>query len=222
MRILLVEDDHLLGKSVCSGLEEVYKYTVDWVTDGVMALNTLKNESFDLVILDLGLPRKPGLDVLTELRQNKNKIPVLILTARDSVNDHVKGLDLGGDCYMTKPFDLDKLVANIRALLRRSNSNRAAPTLTIGKVSIDPAAHQVKVNDVAVIFSRREFTIIQKLMECAGRVVTRDVLNQTMYGWGDDVDSNTIEVHIHNIRKKLGDNLAIRTIRGVGYIIEEA
>lgn len=222
MRILLVEDDHLLGKSVCSGLEEVYKYTVDWVTDGVMALNTLKNESFDLVILDLGLPRKPGLDVLKELRQNKNNVPILILTARDSVNDHVEGLDQGGDCYMTKPFDLDKLVANIRALLRRSNSNRAAPTLTIGKISIDPAAHQVKSDGKPITLSRREFTIIQKLMECAGRVVTRDVLNQTMYGWGDDVDSNTIEVHIHNIRKKIGENLTIRTIRGVGYIIEEA
>ncbi len=220
MRLLLVEDDKLLGRSVCNGLEQVYKYTVDWVTDGIMALNAINNENFDLVILDLGLPRKSGLDVLKEIRQSQNKIPVLILTARDSLDDRVQGLDLGGDSYMTKPFDLDELAAYIRVLLRRSSNNRAQPDITIGNVSLDPAAYKVTLSGEKVMFSRREFTIIQKLMECTGRVVTREILNQSMYGWGDDVDSNTIEVHIHNIRKKLGNHLLIRTIRGVGYIIE--
>lgn len=220
MRILLVEDDTLLGKNLCKGLEQVYKYTVDWVTDGIMALNAINNENFDLVILDLGLPRKPGLEVLKEIRQAQNKIPVLILTARDSLDDRVQGLDLGGDTFMTKPFDLDELAAYIRVLLRRSSNNRAQPDITIGPVSLDPAAYKVMIHNEPVTFSRREFTIIQKLMECAGRVVTREILNQSMYGWGDDVDSNTIEVHIHNIRKKLGDNMTIKTIRGVGYIID--
>lgn len=218
MRVLLVEDDLGLGDGIRSGLSQ-YGYAVDWLKDGQSALRFLKAETFDIIVLDLNLPKVSGLAVLHEIRSNGNSTPVLILTARDSIDDRVKGLDTGADDYLTKPFDLDELSARIRALQRRS-SNRAQPIIIYRDVELDPAALMVKVNGKVINLSRREFALLQKLLENVGHVVSRELLSQCLYGWGDDVDSNTLEVHVHNLRKKLGVNF-IRTIRGVGYMAEK-
>jgi len=218
MRVLLVEDDELLGDGMRAGLTQ-YGYTIDWVKDGQAALQAISTESFDIVVLDLGLPRKSGLDVLKSMR-NKNIItPVVILTARESVEDRVKGLDSGADDYLIKPFDLDELCARMRALQRRTVA-RAAPEITHGDIVVNPAAHTVTKGGELIDVSRREFTLLQKLLENVGRVLSREHLTQTLYGWGDDVDSNALEVHVHNLRKKFGPKF-IRTIRGVGYMVEE-
>lgn len=223
MRILLVEDDELLGDGLRRGLEQA-GYTVSWLTDGEEASHTLKDlvlnlEEIDLIVLDIGLPRRSGLDILRELRAKNNKTPVLILTARDGVQDRITGLDLGADDYLTKPFDLDELCARLRALQRRLAS-RASPTLNYGPLTLDPKGHTVTLNGNPLSIPRREFKILQKLLENVGQVLTRDALAQTIYGWDDEVDSNTIEVHIHNLRKKLGGEF-IRTIRGIGYMAEK-
>ncbi len=218
MRVLLVEDDLDLGDGIRSGLSQ-YGYAVDWLKDGQSALRFLKAETFDIIVLDLNLPKVSGLSVLHELRSNGNDTPVLILTARDSIDDRVKGLDTGADDYLTKPFDLDELSARIRALQRR-HSNRSQPTIHYRNVELDPAALMVKVEGKTINLSRREFALLQKLLENIGHVVSRELLGQCLYGWGDDVDSNTLEVHVHNLRKKLGINF-IRTIRGVGYMAEK-
>lgn len=219
MRLLLVEDDEQLGSGICSGLRQ-YGYTVDWLKDGQAALRFLKAEVFDIIILDINLPKLSGLRVLQEMRANGMTVPVLLLTARDSVEDRIKGLDSGADDYLTKPFDLDELSARIRALQRRSANNRAEPIIHYRNVTLDPAAFDVRVGTTSVPLSRREFALLQKLLENIGQVVSRDTLTQCLYGWGDDVDSNTLEVHVHNLRKKLGSNF-IRTIRGVGYMAEK-
>ena len=218
MRILLVEDDELLGDGVRAGLQH-YGYAVDWVKDGQMASRALKNEKFDIIVLDLGLPKMSGLDVLREARKNGVTTPVLILTALDSMSDRVKGLDSGADDYLTKPFDLEELLARVRALHRRF-SKRAVPVLVHGDVELDPAAFSVKVKGQIVPLPRREFILLQTLLENPGHVLSREQLTHSLYGWEDDVDSNTLEVHVHNIRKKLGINF-IRTIRGVGYMAEK-
>lgn len=220
MRVLLVEDDEPLGAGIRTGLAQ-RGCAVDWLKDGHSALRFLKAETFDVIILDLGLPRVSGLSVLRELRENNITIPVLILTARDSIEDRVKGLDTGADDYLTKPFDLDELSARIRALQRRSSNNRANPIIYYRDVVLDPASFTVTVAGQYINLSRREIALLQKLLENVGHVVSRDVLNQCLYGWEDDVDSNTLEVHVHNLRKKLGVNF-IRTIRGVGYMAEKA
>lgn len=218
MRILLVEDDQLLGDGLSAGLTQ-YGYTVDWLKDGQSALHALLTENFDLVVLDLGLPRRSGLDVLKTIRSKNISTPVVVLTARETVDDRVKGLDAGADDYLVKPFDLDELCARIRALQRRAK-HRAKPKLSHGDITIDMSSHTVLINDQIVNISRREFALLHKLLENRGRVISRDQLSQSLYGWGDDVDSNALEVHIHNLRKKFGQGL-IRTIRGVGYMIEE-
>lgn len=218
MRVLLVEDDELLGDGVRVGMSQ-YGYTVDWVKDGRAAKHAINSESFDIIVLDLGLPRVDGIDVLKSLRSNNITTPVLILTARETVDDRVKGLDAGADDYLTKPFDLDELCARIRALSRRTAA-RAKPEIVYGSIKMDPASHVVTLNDETVPISRREFALLQKLLENAGRVLSREQLTQTLYGWGDDVDSNALEVHIHNLRKKFGTDL-IRTIRGVGYMVDK-
>ncbi len=220
MRILLVEDDELLGDGIYSGLKH-YGHTVDWVKDGKSAFEALsrKQENFDAVVLDLGLPKMSGLDVLRRIREKNIQTPVLILTAKETVESRVQGLDAGADDYLQKPFDLDELCARLRALQRRSKS-RAQPILVHGDISLDPAAHAVKLKDETILLSRREFTLLQKLLENAGRVISRDQLNQTLYGWGENIDSNALEVHIHNLRKKFGADL-VRTIRGVGYMVEK-
>ncbi|MBM4211493.1 MAG: response regulator transcription factor [Gammaproteobacteria bacterium] len=220
MRILLVEDDSLLGDGIRCGLSE-FGYTVDWMTDGQMAIYALQNEHFDAIVLDLGLPKKSGLEVIRTIRASKINTPALILTAKDGIADRIAGLDAGADDYMTKPFDLDELAARVRAIIRRSSTRQnQTPLLEIGNISLNPASFKVKMNNKDVPISRREFTILHKLMECENRVVTRDIITQSLYGWGDDVDSNTIEVHIHNLRKKLGNGITIKTIRGIGYMIE--
>ena len=208
-----------LGSGICSGLRQ-YGHTVDWLKDGQAALRFLKAEVFDIIILDINLPKLSGLRVLQEMRANGMTVPVLLLTARDSVEDRIKGLDSGADDYLTKPFDLDELSARIRALQRRSANNRAEPVIHYRNVTLDPAAFDVKVENTSIPLSRREFALLQKLLENIGQVISRDTLTQCLYGWGDDVDSNTLEVHVHNLRKKLGSNF-IRTIRGVGYIAEK-
>lgn len=220
MRILLVEDYESLGDGICKGLKH-YGYTVDWLKNGKTALNVIKTETFDVILLDLSLPGLPGLTVLSEMRASGITIPVLILTARHAVEDRIKGLDSGADDYLTKPFDLDELSARIRALQRRFSNNRAAPILTYRDIQLDPSSFSVTVKGQAINFSRREFSLLQKLLENPGYVVSRDSLKQCLYGWIDDTDSNTIEVYVHNIRKKLPTTNFIRTIRGVGYIVEK-
>jgi len=221
MRILLVEDDELLGEGARAGLIQ-YKYTVDWVKNGQAALQALLTEKFDAVILDLALPRLSGMEVLKAARSKGITTPVLILTAHDKIEDRVAGLDAGADDYLAKPFDLYELCARLRALLRRSGG-RATPVLTYtfkkNVIVLDPAAHTVLKSDKAVELSRREFDLLQMLMESPGKVLSRDTISQSLYGWSDNVDSNALEVHVHNLRKKFGTDF-IHTIRGVGYLIE--
>lgn len=219
MRVLLVEDDELLGDGIRTGLKH-YGHTIDWVKDGKSASDVLcsKHESFDVIVLDIGLPKMSGLDVLRGIREKNILTPVVILTARETVDDRVKGLDAGADDYLTKPFDLDELCARLRALQRRSKS-RAKPVISYGDIKLDPASHTVIQGSETLMVSRREFALLQKLLENAGRVISREQLNQTLYGWGENIDSNALEVHIHNLRKRFGTDL-IRTIRGVGYMVE--
>ena len=216
MRILLVEDDPQLGDGLTIGLRQA-GFAVDWVKDGNSADRALQSETFDLVVLDLGLPRLSGMEVLSRARSRRQTLPVLILTARDATGDKVSGLDAGADDYLVKPVDLDELAARIRALTRRS-AGRAAPLLTRGDLTLDPAAHSVTLAGAPVELSSREFSLLQMLLENAGRVLSRSQLEQSVYGWRDEPDSNALEVHIHHLRKKLGSEL-IRTLRGVGYTI---
>ncbi len=219
MRILLVEDDALLGDAVCVGLAQA-GFTVDWVKDGKSALAAGMAGWHDLVILDLGLPLISGQKVLSSLRKEGNDIPVLILTARDNVEQRVAGLDAGADDYMTKPFDMDELGARVRALLRR-RAGRTAPLLEHGEITLDPAAHVATQNGETVNLSHREFSLLQLLLESAGRVISRQHFEESLYGWDEEIESNAVEVHIHHLRKKLGSEL-IRTVRGVGYTIDKA
>jgi two-component system response regulator QseB len=218
MRLLLVEDDELLGDAVKTGLTQ-FDYVVDWLKDGEAAKAALRSESFELIILDLGLPKLSGLALLQSIRHEGNATPVIILTARESVEDRIKGLDSGADDYLIKPFDLNELSARIRALVRRSQG-RADSVIQYRNITLDPAAHSVLLDGVSVNVPRREFALLLKLMENCGQVLSREQLMQSLYGWEEDVDSNTLEVHIHNLRKKLNANF-IRTIRGVGYMIEK-
>ena len=194
-------------------------YTVDLLHDGIHALEALANEVFDLVVLDLGLPRLDGLAVLKQLRANENAVPVLILTARDALHDRVAGLDLGADDYLVKPFDVTELKARARALLRRSYG-RAISEIHYKGLVLFPASHKVTYQDKDVNLTRREYSLLHELVSQPGHVFTRDVLQQLMYGWGDDVESNALEVHIHHLRKKLFPEL-IRTIRGIGYVVDQ-
>lgn len=219
MRILLVEDDELLGDGLRTGLTQS-GYTIDWLKDGLAADQALKTENFELIVLDLGLPKLDGITVLQNLRSRGTTTPVLILTARESVEDRIKGLDSGADDYLTKPFDLYELCARLRALQRRFSS-RAEPLIVHENITLDPASHTVTQNDETVSVSRREFALLHKLLENAGRVISREHLMQSLYGWGEDVDSNALEVHIHNLRKKFGQDF-IHTIRGIGYMINKS
>lgn len=216
MRILLVEDDPLLGDGLTIGLRQS-GFAVDWLKDGQSADLALQSEHFDLLVLDLGLPQMNGMTVLQRARSRGDAIPVLVLTARDATGDKIAGLDAGADDYLVKPIDLDELSARIRALLRRS-AGRAAPVLSVGPISLDPAAHQVSLAGQPVELAGREFALLQLLLENAGRVLTRSQIEQSLYGWRDEPDSNALEVHIHHLRKKLGSD-QIRTLRGVGYMI---
>lgn len=219
MKVLLVEDDALLGDGIRAGLKQA-GYAVDWVQDGRAGQLALETEDYALLVLDLGLPRLSGMELLKWLRGKGSTLPVLILTARDTVADRVAGLDGGADDYLVKPFDLDELIARLRALLRRS-AGHAVPILRHGDIELDPAAHQVHRKGQPVELSAREFTLLHALLLNAGRVQSRAQLEQLLYGWGEEVESNAVEVHIHHLRKKLGNTL-IRTLRGVGYVIDPA
>lgn len=217
MRILLVEDDELLGDGLSTGLQQ-HNYTVDWIKDGLSAEQALDYEDFDVMVLDIGLPKRSGLEVLESIRKKGKELPVLILTAREAIDDKIKGLDMGADDYMVKPCDLDELAARVRALHRRKTGS-SSPSLQYGKLILDPTSHFASYDDEALTLPRREFALLEKLLENVGKIVSREQLLQTLYGWAE-IDSNTLEVHIHNIRKKLPKKY-IRTIRGVGYMIEK-
>lgn len=216
MRILLVEDDPQLGSGMRTALEKI-DYTVDWLTDGLAARAALSTEPFDLMVLDLGLPSLSGISLLKEIREAGNKIPVLILSAHDTVADRVDGLDCGADDYMVKPFDIDEFYARIRALLRRK-VDRASPSITYGSIVLDPAARTVTLDEKPVFLPSKEFSILYLLLENSGRVMSREQIEEKLYSWNDAVESNATEVHIHHIRKKLGKEL-IATVRGVGYMV---
>jgi len=218
MRILLVEDDHALGEGIRTALRPE-GYTVDWLQDGASALHALNHESFELAILDLGLPRLDGLEVLKRLRAAANPVPVLVLTARDATGDRIAGLDAGADDYLVKPFDVAELKARLRALLRRS-FNRPEPVLEYRGILLDPVNQQVSYQGTPINLPRKEFVLLHELLAQPGRVLTRDRLQQVLYGWDEDVESNALEVHIHHLRKKFFPEL-IRTVRGVGYLVDK-
>jgi DNA-binding response OmpR family regulator len=217
MRILLVEDDELLGDGLAAGLRHC-GYNVDWLRDGESARTALSTEEYAALVLDLGLPRLDGMSLLRGLRAAGDAIPVLILTARDSTWDKVGGLDGGADDYLVKPVDLDELAARLRALTRRS-SGQSTPLLRARDVELDPAARRVRLRGEPVELSAREFAILEMLMRNAGRMISRAQLESALYGWGEGVESNAVEVHIHHLRRKLGADL-IRTVRGIGYLLE--
>lgn len=216
MRILVVEDDALLGDAIQAGLKQA-GYAVDWMKDGVAADQALATEPYAAAVLDLGLPRLSGLEVLRRLRGRHASTPVLILTAQDAVDDRIKGLDAGADDYLAKPFDMGELAARLRALIRRAGG-KAELLLQAADVSLDPAAHRVLYRDQPVELSPREFAVLHALMLSAGKVLSRARLEEQLYAWGEEVESNAVEVHIHHLRRKLAPGL-IETIRGVGYLI---
>ncbi|QOR38055.1 response regulator transcription factor [Billgrantia diversa] len=220
MRILLVEDDPSLASGIRLALKPEH-YTVDHLADGTAALNALHgDEPFDAVILDLGLPGLDGMRVLESTRRRGNRVPVLVLTARDAVDDRIAGLDAGADDYLVKPFEVAELKARLRALLRRSQG-QASPVLECREIRLDPATLGVSYRGRPVVLSRREFTLLHEFMSHPGRVFTRDTLTRLVYGWGEDVESNAIEVHVHHLRRKLFPGM-IRTVRGIGYVMDEA
>jgi two-component system response regulator QseB len=216
MRLLLAEDDSMIGKSVQVGLKRE-GYAVDWVRDGVAAELALEEDVYELLLLDIGLPRKNGLELLTRLRSKGNPIPVLILTARDEVADRVRGLDAGADDYLVKPFDLDELIARVRALLRR-RTGRADSCIEHGDLRVDLVSHEVLLKGVPISLSTREFALLSALLERPGVPLSRKQLEDRIYGWGEEVESNTVEVYIHGLRRKLGAEWVLN-LRGVGYFV---
>ncbi|MDH5357411.1 MAG: response regulator transcription factor [Gammaproteobacteria bacterium] len=219
MQVLLIEDDTALAEALTQTLTHK-GFTVNHLAQGKLAIQSVKMELPDMIVLDLGLPDIDGIEVLKAIRQQSSELPVLLLTARTSLEDKVSGLDRGADDYLAKPFEVDELLARLRVFERRASTLKHAG-LTIGTVTLDSASHQVSVADKAVDLSRREFMVLKALMENAGRVQTRDSLESKLYSWGEEVASNTIEVHIHHLRKKLPDNF-IQTLRGIGYIIKSS
>lgn len=218
MRLLLIEDDPMIGAGVQQALRQE-GYAVDWVRDGVAAELAVGDNPYDLLLLDLGLPRRDGIELLTRLRASGNKLPVLVLTARDTVADRIRGLDAGADDYLVKPFDLDELAARIRALLRRQRGE-AAPLITLGMLQVDPARHEVTLAGEPVHLSAREFGLLRALLEEPGKPLSRAQLEERLYGWNEEVESNAVEVYIHALRRKLGAEW-IRNLRGVGYYLAE-
>lgn len=218
MRLLLIEDDVALGEGIHQALARE-GYTVDWLQDGSSALHALLSETFDAVVLDLGLPRMDGLEVLRRLRDSGATVLVLILTARDATEDRIAGLDAGADDYLIKPFDLAELKARLRALLRRS-AGRARVVIEHAGICLDPSTQHVSYHGQPVLLTPKEYQLLHELLSPPGRVMTRDQLMQLLYGWNEEAESNTLEVHIHHLRKKFTSDL-IRTIRGVGYLVEE-
>jgi DNA-binding response OmpR family regulator len=218
MRLLLVEDDTLLGDGIRAGLV-LDGYSVDWVRDGESAHLALLTEEYSACILDLGLPRRDGLSVLKELRARGKRTPVLILTARDTVSDKIKGLDMGADDYLLKPIDLTELQARLRALLRRA-SGEAVPLLALGELTLDPSGRRVTLAGKPITLSAREYALLHDLLSHKGRIRSRQELETSLYAWGEEIESNAVEVYIHHLRKKIGSDL-ITTVRGLGYVMGE-
>lgn len=214
MRVLIVEDDAMIGRALASGLEES-GYAADWVRDGAAAELALAQGTYDLALLDLGLPRKDGLEVLKTLRRAKVQVPVLVISARESLADRISGLDSGADDYLVKPFDLDEVLARMRAVFRR-HAGRGTPEVAYGALTLDPANRVVRFRGTPVALSTREFALLEALMRQPGALVTREKLLDSVYGWGAEVESNAIEVHLHHLRRKLCPEL-ILNVRGVGY-----
>jgi two-component system OmpR family response regulator len=219
MRILLVEDDSMIGDAIQSALKDA-SYAADWVKDGQTALTTLGCQHYDLVLLDLGLPGRDGLEVLASIRAKDNPIPLLIITARDSLDDRLRGLDGGADDYVSKPFQMAELLARMRAVLRRKGGN-AAPVLSNGVVSLDPATKEASVTGgSSVQLSNREFSLLQALLVRPGAILSRSELEDRIYGWGEEVESNAVEFLIHALRRKLGSQV-IKNVRGVGWMVSK-
>lgn len=216
MRVLVVEDDPLLGEAICIGMRQ-RGFAADWVRDGIAADTALKTETFAVVILDLGLPRLSGMQLLRQRREAHDGTPVLILTARDAIQERVQGLDAGADDYVVKPVDLDELAARLRALVRRSGGD-AQPLLQVGALRIDPAARHVEWHDAPVELSPREFDLLLEFARSPNRFLSKEQLTERLYGWNDEVESNALEVHIHHLRRKLDPSLIV-TQRGVGYML---
>jgi two-component system, OmpR family, response regulator QseB len=214
MRLLLIEDDEMIGETVLESMRRA-GHAIDWARDGRAAALSLGNDVYDLVLLDLSLPKGDGIDLLKTWRGAGGDAPVIILTARDAVEDRVRGLDAGADDYLVKPFDLDELAARARALLRR-RAGRTHPVFSHGPLSLDPAAHEVLKDGEPIALIPREFALLHALIEVPTRVFTRTELEEKLYGWGEEVGSNTIEVHVHSLRRKLGADQIV-TVRGVGY-----
>ena len=216
MRLLLAEDDPMIGEAIRTALTQE-GYTVDWVRDGGAAERALTLEYFDLALLDLGLPGKDGIEVLRQVRTRKKTLPVIIITARDGVEQRIKGLDAGADDYVVKPFDVDELAARIRSALRRS-AGHPEPEIEVHGVVLNPATREVRRDGVPLVLSAREYAIVEALMLRPGTILSRAQLEERMYGWGEGVESNAVEVHIHSVRRKLGADF-IQNVRGVGYFV---
>jgi len=216
MRLLLVEDDRMIGENLRNALRQC-GYAVDWVRDGRAADDTLSTERFDLVLLDLGLPQRDGMDVLRAMRARGDRTPVIVLTARDALASRVLGLDAGADDYVVKPFELDELLARMRAVVRRQ-TGRAEPVIEVGGVTLDPATREVTHDGVPLALSAREYAVLEALMMRPGAILSRAQLEDRLYGWGEELESNAISVYVHQLRRKLGDGF-IHTVRGVGYYV---
>jgi two-component system OmpR family response regulator len=217
MRVLLIEDDRMIGAAVEQALKDA-AYAVDWVTDGATAIHAAENEAYELALLDLGLPKIDGRDVLRRLRAPGRRLPIIVVTARDGVDDRIDGLDLGADDYLVKPFEIRELLARMRAVLRREGSGASA-LLTNGKLSLDPATRLASLSGQTALLTAREFALLQALLARPGTILSRSELERQIYGWNEEVESNAIEFLIHTIRKKLAAT-AIRNVRGVGWMVD--
>ncbi len=219
MRILLVEDDHMIGEVVSLALKDA-AYAVDWVRDGQRALAAIDSQHYDMALLDLGLPKKDGFEVLQTLRSRNNPMPVVIITARDAVEERIRGLDAGADDYVLKPFVMAELLARMRAVIRRKGG-AASPVLSNGLLSLDPATREATVNETTVRLSAREFALLQALLLRPGAILSRTELEDRMYGWNEEIESNVVEFMIHSLRKKLGNDI-IKNVRGLGWMVSKS
>jgi two-component system OmpR family response regulator len=218
MRVLLVEDDAMIGDALSHALKDA-SYAVDWVRDGAAALNAVSTQHYGVVLLDLGLPRTDGIEVLRGIRSQANPVPVLVITARDGLDDRIRGLDAGADDYVLKPFEISELLARMRAVIRRKGGT-SSPALTNGALVLDPVSHEVTHSGESIRLSAREFSLLQALLVRPGAILSRSELEDRLYGWGDEVESNAIEFLIHALRKKLGST-AIKNVRGVGWMVSK-
>ena len=219
MRVLLVEDDRMIGEAVEQALKDA-KYAVDWVRDGLTAVNTIEHQIYDIVLLDLGLPKKSGVEVLRTIRGRGNSVSLLIMTARDATHDRIQGLDLGADDYIVKPFEMGELLARMRAVSRRKGGT-AGPILTNGIITLDPVTHEAMANGKTITLTGREFTVLQALLMRPGAILSRTELEDRIYGWNEEIESNVVEFMISSLRKKLGSKDLIKNVRGVGWIVSK-